>query len=122
MMPDKNNAENNYRKAYTTLRERIALLKYQPGESLNEAELAEELGFSRSPIRKALVILQEENLVNKVPRKGTYVSSVTLRELKEVFSLRNHLLKLVAKQLADNITAEEIDSLKQILITPKKLS
>jgi len=113
-MPDKNNAENNYRKAYTTLRERIALLKYQPGESLNEAELAEELGFSRSPIRKALVILQEENLVNKVPRKGTYVSSVTLRELKEVFSLRNHLLKLVAKQLADNITAEEIDSLKSL--------
>lgn len=110
----KNNAEGNYREAYTTIRERIALLKYQPEESLNEAELAEELGFSRSPIRKALLILQEENLVNKVPRKGTYVSPITLWGLKEVFSLRNHLLKLVAKQIADNITDEEINSLKSL--------
>src|SRR4051812_12294958 len=56
--------------AYDVIRRRILDNIYQPGAHALESELAAELGISRTPLREALIRLQNENLVEIVPRHG----------------------------------------------------
>ncbi|NLY36806.1 MAG: GntR family transcriptional regulator, partial [Tissierellia bacterium] len=58
---------------YTVLRERIIDLSYEPGTVLNEVDAAEEFGLSRTPVRVAFKRLEEDRLVNIIPRFGVQV-------------------------------------------------
>ena len=55
---------------FNTLRDAILTGKLLPGERLMENHLAEQLGVSRTPIREALRMLEQEKLVELIPRKG----------------------------------------------------
>lgn len=55
---------------YNILKRRIIELKYEPGEVLNEVDLAEEFGISRTPIRKVFQQLTTDKLLNVIPRVG----------------------------------------------------
>ena len=82
-----------------------------PGERLMEIPLAEELGVSRTPIREAIRILEQEGLVVMIPRRGTYVADMSLKDVTEVFELRSILEELAAELAAERITNEEIEAL-----------
>mgnify|MGYP001008012063 CR=1 FL=1 len=62
---------------FNTLRDAILTGKLVPGERLMENQLAEKLGVSRTPVREALRMLELENLVELVPRKGAQVLDMT---------------------------------------------
>ena len=83
-----------------------------PGERLMEIPLAEELGVSRTPIREAIRILEQEGLIVMIPRRGTYVADMSLKDVTEVFELRSILEELAAER----ITNEEIEALEQHLV------
>ena len=87
-----------------------------PGERLMEIPLAEELGVSRTPIREAIRILEQEGLVVMIPRRGTYVADMSLKDVTEVFELRSILEELAAELAAERITNEEIEVLEQHLV------
>ena len=87
-----------------------------PGERLMEIPLAEELGVSRTPIREAIRILEQEGLVVMIPRRGTYVADMSLKDITEVFELRSILEELAAELAAERITNEEIETLEQHLV------
>ena len=87
-----------------------------PGERLMEIPLAEELGVSRTPIREAIRILEQEGLVVMIPRRGTYVADMSLKDVTEVFELRSILEELAAELDAERITNEEIEALEQHLV------
>ena len=87
-----------------------------PGERLMEIPLAEELGVSRTPIREAIRILEQEGLVVMIPRRGTYVADMSLKDVTEVFELRSILEELAAELAAERITNEEIEALEQHLV------
>ena len=55
---------------FNTIKDGILTGRLKPGERLLENQLAEELGVSRTPIREALRMLEIENLVDLIPRKG----------------------------------------------------
>ena len=57
----------------------------KPGERLMEIRLAEELGVSRTPIREAIRKLEQEGFVVMVPRRGTYVADISLKDISQVF-------------------------------------
>ena len=59
------------------IRAQIIAGRLAPGQRLNEAELSETLNVSRSPLREAFLILERENLVVNIPRKGTYVTPMS---------------------------------------------
>ena len=59
-----------------------------PGQKLNELELAERLGISRPPLREAFRLLEGENLVVSVPRKGCYVTEVSTRDCLQIYKAR----------------------------------
>jgi DNA-binding GntR family transcriptional regulator len=61
--------------------------KLKPGQRLNELELSEMFNVSRSPLREALLILDKENLVNIVPRKGTYVTRLSEENMRRIYQV-----------------------------------
>lgn len=86
--------------AYATLREHILKRRFASGDRIHVDELAAQLGVSRTPIREALNLLAAEGLVDIVPRSGTFVASVSERDVEEVFELRICLEALAAERVA----------------------
>ena len=76
------------------LRRRILKGRYQLGERLPETQLTEHLGVSRPPLREALRIVEKAGLVVSAPRKGWSVVSLTVKDVREIYSLRDSLERL----------------------------
>ena len=99
-----------------TLRQAIQDGVLKPGERLMEIPLAEELGVSRTPIREAIRKLELEGFVVMVPRRGTYVANISLKDITQVFEIRSALEELAAGLAAERITEEEIETLERMLV------
>lgn len=78
-------------KVYQEIKNRILKLELQPGAPLIENSIAEQLSVSRTPVREALIKLSRENLVTLISGKGAFVSSVSLQDLEELFTVREAL-------------------------------
>jgi len=99
---------------YPILRDRIALMEYEPGKILQEDELVDEFNCSRTPVRKAFIRLEDRGLIRRVPKKGTYVAPIDCQSFKDHFKVRKFLLKLVSDLVISNIKPGEIDRLKEV--------
>lgn len=73
------------------LRGLIITGELEAGEKINETQLAASLGVSRPPLREALRVLENENLVVSIPRKWTYVTKLSSEDLEEVYRAREML-------------------------------
>ena len=73
------------------LREAIVDGNLAPGEELNQAQIAEQLGISRGPVREALGQLEQEGLIVSTPYKGVVVTALTPTYVRELYSLRGAL-------------------------------
>jgi len=93
---------------YETLRQEILALALAPGTMLVESTLARRFGVSKAPIREALVLLQQDGLVDSLPRKGYLVTAITMSDMREVVELRAILDGAAAELAATRITPEEI--------------
>ena len=90
-------ARERFERTYKTIRDRICLLDYQPGERLGEEDLAREFGVSRTPIRRVLSRLESEGLLESRHGVGTFVTNVELESLAQVYRLRMELAELIGK-------------------------
>ncbi len=71
------------------LRDQILVYQtYRKGDKLVESDIAEKLNISRAPVRDALRQLENQGLVNSVPRKGTFVADYSSESLEEIYDLR----------------------------------
>jgi len=88
--------------AYDTIRRRILDNVYQPGAQALESGLAAELGISRTPLREALIRLQNEGLIEIIPRHGMRVRPVSATDMKEIYevltALESYAVELVARR------------------------
>lgn len=91
---------------YQILKEEICGGAYQPGQWLQEKELANRLSVSRSPIREALRQLAGDGLVVDIPNKGVFVKEFTLRDIEEVFDLRLMMESYAILHSGKNLTPE----------------
>ena len=99
-----------------TLRQAIRDGIFKPGERLMEIPLSEELGVSRTPIREAIRKLELEGFVIMIPRRGTDVADISLKDISQVFEIRSALEELAGALAAERITAEEIEYLERMLV------
>lgn len=87
--------------AYNTLKERIMRIQLRPGELLLVQPLAKELGISRTPVREAMVRLEQEGFVEEAEGKKFRVSEITLKSILEIHEIRELIeLHTVAKAAA----------------------
>ena len=82
---------------FNTLREAILKGELKPGERLMELQLASKLGVSRTPIREAIRMLEQEGLAVTMPRKGAEVAKMTLKDMEDVLEVREALDELAAE-------------------------
>ena len=89
---------------FNTLREAILKGDLKPGERLMELQLAAQLGVSRTPIREAIRMLEQEGLAVTVPRKGAEVAKMTLKGMEDVLEIREALDILACQLACERIT------------------
>ena len=96
--------ENLDRKVYRELKAMIVDRKLKPGEKILQEKISREFGVSRTPLMCALKKLEQEKLVQAIPRRGFYVRRFTKEEVLEAFELREILEGLAARRAAEAIT------------------
>ena len=88
----------------------------KPGTKLIETELAERFGTSRGPVRAAIRELLGEGLIVELPRRGTVVSTLTARDLTEVYAVREALEIGAGKAAIDRASDSELAALVEHLV------
>ncbi|MDP0928947.1 GntR family transcriptional regulator [Paracoccus onubensis] len=99
-------------RAYHQLEERIVNLQLEPGQVLSEAQLAEELGIGRTPVREALQRLASEGLVNVLPRRGILVSEINLSRQLLLLELRREVERLCTRKAAQRVLPDEREAFR----------
>lgn len=100
---------------FNTLREAILRGDLVPGERLMELQLASKLGVSRTPIREAIRMLEQEGLAITIPRKGAIVAGMTEKDMQDVLEIREALEELSVQVACDKITDEQIAMLRETM-------
>jgi len=100
---------------FNTLREAILKGELKPGERLMELQLAAKLGVSRTPIREAIRMLEQEGLAVTIPRRGAEVAKMTEKDMQDVLQVREVLDELAASVACELITVEELKQLEQAM-------
>lgn len=98
------------------IRERILSGSHPEGEPLRQDAIADELGVSRIPVREALRQLEAEGLVSFHPHRGAVVSSLSLDEIEEVFSLRAVVESGLLRASIPVLTDEDLARAKEVLV------
>lgn len=97
------------------IRDEILEGRLPAGSRLVELDLAERFGVSRGPVRDALAELAREGLAEDIPRRGTFVSSLTETDLAEVYVIRR-ALEEAAVRLAVEHAADDADAIAEMYI------
>lgn len=100
---------------FEELEEGILNGKIESGENLTEIKLSSDLGVSRTPVREALRMLEQKNLVQITPNKGAIVLGISEKDLDDIYTIRMNIEGLGARWTVANITEEQIDDLKEIV-------
>ncbi len=101
--------------AYDRLKKFIQEGRYPPGTFLSERRLSKDLGMSKTPIRAALTRLDIEGFVSVSPQQGILVRETSLREIVDIFGIREALETHVAASIAGRLTPPQARRLRQNL-------
>lgn len=100
---------------YQQLLDDIVSLRRKPMELLNEKELAEHFGVSRTPVREAIIRLSDDGLVDVFPQSGTFVSRIPRRALYEAILIRKSLENTAVSIAIEKVTPADLATLDRQL-------
>lgn len=98
--------------AHDSIRQLIVGGELAMGEQLSEASLAQQLGISKTPVREALVRLRVDGLIDIQPQRGTFVFSLSPRQVEEICAFRE-MVEVTAVKLAMGARHSELVSALQ---------
>jgi DNA-binding GntR family transcriptional regulator len=107
-------------KAYAALKSVIANMDVYRSRAeirLDERQLAQDFGVSRTPVREAMAQLEREGFIRSVPRRGVYVVRKTRKEVIEMITAWAALESMAARLITRNATDEEILHLRRMFTT-----
>ncbi|MGG1518657.1 GntR family transcriptional regulator [Paenibacillus oryzisoli] len=100
---------------HDTLKRNIMELRLEPGRLISEKEIIEMLQVSRTPIREALVKLAQEELIETIPQKGSFISLIDLQLVEESRFIRETLETAVVRQACELLNAEQAMQLQNLI-------
>jgi DNA-binding GntR family transcriptional regulator len=98
------------------LREKIITGELKSGQKLNESTLSSSLGISRPPLREVFRMLEKDHMVINIPRKGTYVAELSVRDFEELSQIRE-MMECYAIEL---LRASNIRNLPKVTLALNK--
>lgn len=101
--------------AYEKLKHLIVTLQLPPGSAINEQELIQQLTVGRTPFREAMLRLSHEGLIVRAPRRGAWVSDLSITEVQQLIDARSFVEPLVTRRASERITAPDADKLMRIV-------
>ena len=107
---------------YNKLRNWIVTGELEPGTKLRDLDLSEQLGISRTPIREALLMLENDGLVITKANRWTLVAPIDIKEATNIYSIVSALECLAIEQAFPHISAQDIEELEQLNEDFKKTS
>lgn len=87
----------------------------KPGEKILQEKLAHDLGVSRMPLHKAFQRLENELLVENIPRRGIFVRKINIPDIIDAFECRAGLEAMAARRAVMNAEAKDIQKLETII-------
>lgn len=102
-------------RVFHQLQDAIVRGELAPGSKITEPGLSKAYGISRGPLREAMRRLESHRLIERVPHVGARVVKLSVKELLELFDLREALESMAARLAAVHMTAEEIAGLRHVL-------
>jgi DNA-binding GntR family transcriptional regulator len=108
-------------RVHDILRQKILSLELVPGQRLSVRDLASAMGVSSTPVKAALDRLSAEGIVRMEPRRGTFVSPVSTEDVEDFFGVRLALETFAAETGCVKATGEDIENLRQAMLTCKSL-
>jgi DNA-binding GntR family transcriptional regulator len=106
--PSERKRGSGARMVYDLLRDEILDLKLAPGSPIDEVQLAERFGMSRTPIREALVRLSGEGLIETLPNRSTMVAAIDFLNLSPLFDALVLMYRVTTRLAAQNHRAEDL--------------
>jgi DNA-binding GntR family transcriptional regulator len=108
-------------KLYETIKNYIITQKLKPGQVLNKKDLMEQINVGNTPLREVLFDLQRDGLVSVLPRFGTFVTQLSVNDLRSLIQIRPTLEALVGEILCDQVSAKTLKKIKELLDTSDKV-
>ncbi|MFI7102172.1 GntR family transcriptional regulator [Streptomyces sp. NPDC050161] len=99
-------------RAYDALLEAIVSGELSPGQKLSDAQLAEQLGLSRAPVRQALARLADERLVVSKPQSYTRVAPVVEQEIRDALAVVRALHALAVREAVPRLTETHLTRMR----------
>lgn len=99
--------------AYEKIKELILNEDIGPGEIVSENQLAEYLNMSRTPVREAIRRLEAEGILVSRQGVGTIVKMLTLKEIEDIFEVREAMELIASETAIKNITEQEIKEVRE---------
>lgn len=113
---------NNYSTSFSLtdeiadiIRQRILKGEYKIGEKIKETQIATELRVSRTPIREAFKLLENEGLIDYIPNRGCFAKGFTRRDIEDIYAVRKALEVLSVEWAVNRITDKEIVQMQEQL-------
>ena len=98
--------------AYDGIKQLIIEEQIEPGALLSENHLAEYLRMSRTPVREAIRRLQAEGILESIKGLGTFLKPLSLKDVKNIYEVREALELIACETAIDQITDEEIEAVR----------
>lgn len=99
---------------YLELKHKILTGEIASQTRLMEIDLSEKMNVSRTPIREAIKRLSDDGLVKVEPRRGAYVANISIKDMLDVFEVRENMEGFAAQLATERITDEQKKELKKI--------
>lgn len=93
--------------------------RLKPNDHIVEATLTRQLGVSRTPVREALLLLEQDGLVVSYPHRGSFVRNFTPPDIDEIFTMRTVLENMAGEIIIQQMTEADYEHL-ELLITQQR--
>ena len=99
---------------YDYLRDQMRRGVLKPGAAISVTQMIQELGFSRTPLREALLLLQEQGFVTILPQRGVVINVLTLKDMKDIYEIMGGIEARVLLSVFPRIGKREIGEMTRL--------
>ncbi|MEJ2726726.1 MAG: GntR family transcriptional regulator, partial [Deltaproteobacteria bacterium] len=112
--------KNLRHKAYDEIKKRIIFYDLKPGEKIFESDIAKKLKMSRTPVREALLVLENEKLLECTDKLGFIVRKLSSHVVSEYFDIRSVIEGFAIPLIVERITPSEMKILAKNLVEARR--